>query len=103
MIGASSHQPRQPVGSSSFTLRNMATIPQKELRNNVAAVLRRAEAGEELTVTVSGRPVARLGPETSTRRWVGGAALREVFGSAAPQGLADDLEQMPGELVDPFA
>ena len=40
----------------------MPTIPQKELRNNVGDVLRRAEAGEEFTVTVAGRPVARLGP-----------------------------------------
>jgi prevent-host-death family protein len=40
----------------------MANIPQKELRNNIGEVLRRAEAGEELTITVSGRPVARLGP-----------------------------------------
>ncbi|MDQ3691162.1 MAG: type II toxin-antitoxin system prevent-host-death family antitoxin, partial [Chloroflexota bacterium] len=40
----------------------MATIPQKELRNNVAEVLRRAEAGEHLTITVAGRPVAQLGP-----------------------------------------
>jgi prevent-host-death family protein len=40
----------------------MATIPQKELRNHVGEVLRRAEAGEELTITVSGRPVAQLGP-----------------------------------------
>ncbi len=32
----------------------MATIPQKELRNNVADVLRRAEAGEEFTITVAG-------------------------------------------------
>lgn len=39
----------------------MTTIPQKELRNNVAEVLRRAEAGEEFTITVSGRPVAQLG------------------------------------------
>jgi len=38
------------------------TIPQRELRNNVAAVLRAAEAGETFTVTVRGRPVARLGP-----------------------------------------
>jgi prevent-host-death family protein len=37
-------------------------IPQKELRNNVAEVLRRAEAGEEFTITVAGRPVAQLGP-----------------------------------------
>jgi len=38
------------------------TIPQRELRNNVAEVLRRAEAGTEFTITVRGRPVARLGP-----------------------------------------
>ena len=34
----------------------------RELRNNVAAVLRRAAAGERLVVTVDGRPVAALGP-----------------------------------------
>lgn len=38
------------------------TIPQRELRNNIGAVLRAAEAGETFTVTVRGRPVARLGP-----------------------------------------
>jgi prevent-host-death family protein len=38
------------------------TIPQRELRNNIADVLRRAEAGVEFTITVRGRPVARLGP-----------------------------------------
>jgi prevent-host-death family protein len=38
------------------------TIPQRELRNNIAEVLRRAEAGTEFTITVRGRPVARLGP-----------------------------------------
>jgi prevent-host-death family protein len=40
----------------------MATIPQKELRNHVGQVLRRAEAGERFTITVSRRPVAELGP-----------------------------------------
>jgi prevent-host-death family protein len=81
---------------------NMATIPQKELRNNVAEVLRRAEAGEEFTITVSGRPVARLGP-AAKRRWVSGAALNSVFESPAPDTLADDLERLPAELADPSA
>ncbi len=40
----------------------MTTIPQRELRNNVSDVLRRAEAGERFTITVDGRPVAELGP-----------------------------------------
>jgi prevent-host-death family protein len=77
------------------------TIPQKELRNNVAEVLRRAEAGEEFTITVSGRPVARLGP-AAKRRWVDGHALKSVFDTPAPRSLAKDLEQFPAALEDPF-
>ena len=80
----------------------MTTIPQKELRNNVGEVLRRAEGGEEFTITVAGRPVARLGP-AAKRRWVGGAELRRVFETPAPQTLADDLERFPAGLTDPFA
>jgi prevent-host-death family protein len=38
------------------------TIPQRELRNDIGAILREAEAGTEFTVTVRGRAVARLGP-----------------------------------------
>jgi prevent-host-death family protein len=34
----------------------------RELRNQVAAVVRRAEGGERIVVTVDGRPVAQLGP-----------------------------------------
>jgi prevent-host-death family protein len=52
-------------GPSSATVRsNMANraIPQRELRNNIGEILRQAEAGTEFTITVRGRPVARLGP-----------------------------------------
>jgi prevent-host-death family protein len=78
------------------------TIPQKELRNNVGEVLRRAEAGEEFTITVAGRPVAQLGP-TQRRRWVSDADLARVWDSPAPETLDQDLERLPGALVDPFA
>lgn len=40
----------------------VATVGVRELRNHVAAVLRRAAAGEHLTVTVDGVPTARIGP-----------------------------------------
>ncbi len=40
----------------------MADLPVRELRNNVSKMLRRVEAGEQLRVTVSGRPVAALVP-----------------------------------------
>ena len=77
-------------------------IPQKELRNNVADVLRRAEAGEQFTITVAGRPVAQLGP-ARRRIWVGGPELAKIWDTPAPRTLADDLEHFPGEPADPFA
>jgi prevent-host-death family protein len=89
-------------GSSSATVPIVPVIPQKELRNNVADVLRRAEAGEEFTITVAGRPVAQLGP-TRRRQWVSGPELAKVWSTPAPQALADDLERFPAELADPFA
>jgi prevent-host-death family protein len=81
---------------------SVTTIPQKELRNNVAEVLRRAEAGEQFTITVAGRPVAHLGP-AAKRRWASREALDGVFATPAPQTLADDLERLPAALSDPFA
>ncbi len=40
----------------------MTMIPQRELRNDISSVLRRAENGESFTITVNGKPVAELGP-----------------------------------------
>jgi prevent-host-death family protein len=79
----------------------VTVIPQKELRNNVAEVLRRAEAGEEFTITVAGRPVAQLGP-VRRRQWVSGPDLAKVWDTPAPETLAQDLELFPGEVADPF-
>ena len=80
----------------------MPTIPLKELRNSVAEVLRRAEAGEAFTITVAGRPVAELGP-VQRRRWLGGAELQRVWDTAPPETAGADLERFPAALADPFA
>lgn len=61
----------------------MATIPQRELRNNVGEVLRRAEAGERIVVTVNDRPVAELGP-------VSGGLPVATLGTLRALGGADD-------------
>ncbi|MGI8848212.1 MAG: type II toxin-antitoxin system Phd/YefM family antitoxin [Candidatus Dormibacteria bacterium] len=80
----------------------MATLPQKELRNNIGEVLRRAESGEQITVTVAGRPVAQLGP-VGFRRWVTGSNLRSVWQTPTPETLSDDLARFPASVDDPFA
>jgi prevent-host-death family protein len=79
----------------------VATIPQKELRNNVGEVLRRAEGGEEITITVSGRPVARLGPLRG-RAWVDSNALAELWTLAPDPSLDQDLEGFDADLRDPW-
>lgn len=40
----------------------MEAIGVRELRNNVAAVVRRAAGGERMVITVDGVPAAQLGP-----------------------------------------
>ena len=58
----------------------MATdVPQRELRNRTADLLRRVEAGERLRITVHGHPVAELVPieeEPPARTFV---PLKEFF------------------------
>jgi prevent-host-death family protein len=81
---------------------HVKTIPQKELRNNIGEVLRRAEAGERLTITVSGRPVAELGP-TRKRRWVDSGELHDLWTLPPDGALERDLEGFPAGLSDPWA
>lgn len=80
----------------------MTTIPQKELRNNVGDVLRRAETGEEFTITVSGRPVAQLGP-VRARTWVSASHLSDLWELPLDDRLSRDLERFGGALRDPWA
>jgi len=79
----------------------MATIPQKELRNSVGEVLRRAEAGEQITITVSGRPVAQLGP-IRARQWVDTRDLGALWDLPADRTLVRDIEGFGSDLRDPW-
>jgi len=74
----------------------------RELRQNASDLVRRAEAGEVVTITVSGRPAAQLVPP-ERRRWRTYEEVRELFtGPADPEWEADrDLvDQGP---QDPWA
>jgi prevent-host-death family protein len=81
----------------------MPEIPQKMLRNEIGEILRRAEAGEEFTITVSGRPVAQLGPLDDRRQWVAAATLEDLWKLPVDENLADDLREFDIALRDPWA
>jgi prevent-host-death family protein len=80
----------------------MKTIPHRELRNQSARVLREAEAGQLFTITVDGRPVARLGP-VARRLWVPKAEYVQLLrgGQRDPAFFGDIAElSEPSERLD---
>lgn len=82
-------------------VRGMSTVASSELRNDTAGVLRRVEAGEVLTITVKGRPVAQLTRLTSSRQWLSRAELTaRLRRSQADPGLRDDLDRLAGDTTD---
>lgn len=65
-------------------------ISVSELARNVAALVRRAEGGEEIVITRDGHPVATLGPHMKPN----GAALIALFESyGTDPGWAELIEE----------
>jgi prevent-host-death family protein len=80
----------------------MADIAARELRNHTADVLRRVEAGEQVTITSRGRPVAELTPVRPVRRTpIARAELtRRLSRTQADSGLREDLASLAGDTTD---
>jgi len=83
----------------------MATVPQRELRNDTAAVLRRVEAGETVRITSNGRPVADLVPVERAATFVPLADLVGLIGGVlrADDRLDEELRELDFDAGDPFA
>jgi len=79
----------------------MASAGLRELRQQASDLVRRAEAGETIVVTVSGREVAQLAPIRSNpwRRW---ADVADVFTGPGDGGWEADRERVDQAPVDPF-
>lgn len=80
----------------------MESVAARELRNDTAGLLRRVQAGEEVVITVNGRPAARLVAAGETRRrWLPRAELaRRLRSAQADAGLRDDLAALAGDTTD---
>lgn len=81
----------------------MATrdIPQRELRNDIAAVLREVEAGNTLRITVRGKPTAELVPVSEEPSFLSPEQVASLL-SEAPldPGFEADLDAALGETID---
>ncbi|WP_445548219.1 MULTISPECIES: type II toxin-antitoxin system Phd/YefM family antitoxin [unclassified Frankia] len=79
----------------------MNEIGLREVRQNASELVRRAQAGERLTITVSGRPAAVLGPMTprAWRRW---DDLADVFALPADTDWPGDRDLVDGTVTDPW-
>jgi prevent-host-death family protein len=74
----------------------MSTVGSRELRNDTAGVLRRVQAGEEMTITVNGQPVAVIAAvQPKRRRWLTKTELvKRLETSQADPGLRADLDEL---------
>jgi prevent-host-death family protein len=77
-------------------------VASRELRNDTAGLLRRAQAGEDLTITVNGKPVARLSAiQPARRQWLSrDELLRRLDRAQADSGLRQELADLAGETTD---
>ena len=80
----------------------METIGLRELRQNASDLVRRVERGEEITITVAGRPGARLVP-AAPRTWRRWADVGDLFGGRADPTWKADREAIAHEVRDPWA
>jgi len=76
-------------------------VASRELRNRTRVLLDRVEAGETITITVDGRPVAVLEPVNSRPRWMARAEFaNRILASQADTQLSVELREIAGETTD---
>src|SRR5574340_1803859 len=80
----------------------VTTIGLRELRQRASDLVRQAEAGETVTVTVSGREVAQLVPMQHDR-WRHWAEVAAIFAGSADTVWNADRDRVNQAARDPFA
>lgn len=79
----------------------MTNVASRELRNNTRALLERVEAGDSITITVDGRPVATLEPAGARSRFVSrDTFINQVLPRRADAALRDDLRDRAPDDTD---
>jgi prevent-host-death family protein len=79
----------------------MSDVASRDLRNNTRALLERVEAGESITITVDGRPVATLVPAGHRPRFIArDRFVRDLMTHRADPALRADLRDLAPDTTD---
>jgi prevent-host-death family protein len=73
----------------------------REMRQNASDLVRRAEGGEHVTITVAGRPAAVLGP-VSPRAWRRWDDLADLFRKPIDAEWDADRDLLDASVEDPW-
>jgi prevent-host-death family protein len=75
------------------------TVGLRELRQQASELVRRVEAGEVITITVSGRPTAQLVP-AARDAWRRYEDMRDLFAGREDPAWEADLAQVDARVTD---
>jgi prevent-host-death family protein len=79
----------------------VARVASRELRNDTRSLLHRVEHGEQIVITVDGRPVATLQPLPTRGRWMSRSIfIDQVLRHQADPELADELAELAPDTTD---
>jgi prevent-host-death family protein len=79
----------------------MSEVGLREMRQNASELVRRAEAGEHVTITVAGRPAAVLGP-ASPRAWRRWDEVADVLREPVDVDWSRDRDLVDADVTDPW-
>jgi prevent-host-death family protein len=79
----------------------MITVGLRELRQDASDLVRRAENGEEIEITVAGRLAARLVPP-SPRRWQRWHDIADLFVGPPDPDWDQDLSLIDQSVQNPW-
>jgi prevent-host-death family protein len=79
----------------------MEAVGLRELRQDASELIRRVEAGEEISITVAGRPAAKLVP-AAPRTWRQWSDIAGLFTGPEDLDWATDRDLIAHDMRDPW-
>jgi len=79
----------------------MNSVGLRELRQQASELVRKAQEGEEVTITVAGRPAARLVP-IAPKQWRTFDEIADIFDDEEDPDWEHDRDLIDQRLYDPW-